>query len=107
VEGRHRSAQDRADDPIAATVFKWARLAGLPRAVTDRAREIPSALEHVSSPAADGPRSAARGPTRLTLFQASQPDDALRRRIVAIDVDRMTPLEALTVLAALKQESQE
>jgi hypothetical protein len=43
----------------------------------------------------------------LTLFQAPQPDDDLRRRIAAIDLDRMTPLEALTVLAALKKESQE
>jgi hypothetical protein len=37
------------------------------------------------------------------LFQAPAPDDALRQKIAALDVDHMTPMEALTLLAALKQ----
>jgi hypothetical protein len=40
------------------------------------------------------------------LFQSPQPpDEDLRQRLAAIDVDRITPLEALTVLAELKRES--
>jgi len=41
---------------------------------------------------------------QLGLFQASPADDRLRDRLAAIDVDRMTPIEALTVLAELKKD---
>jgi DNA mismatch repair protein MutS len=103
----HKIVPGRSDRSYGIQV---ARLAGLPRAVTDRAREILSALEHDElarggRPSVSGTRSDTR--QQLTLFQAPQPDDDLRRRIAAIDLDRMTPLEALTVLAALKKESQE
>ena len=40
---------------------------------------------------------------QLGLFQAAAPDDRLRQRLAALDVDRMTPLEALTLLAELKK----
>jgi hypothetical protein len=35
------------------------------------------------------------------------PDDQLRRRLAAVDIDRMTPIEALTLLAEIKKEAQE
>ena len=84
-----------------------ARLAGLPRPVVERAREILSALERDEltrggRPSVSGTRS---DPQRqLGLFQAPAADDALRQRLAAIDVDRMTPLEALALLAELKKE---
>jgi DNA mismatch repair protein MutS len=84
-----------------------ARLAGLPQAVVDRAREILVALERDEltrggRPSVSGTRS---DPQRqLGLFQAPPADDALRQRLGAIDVDRMTPLEALALLAELKKE---
>src|SRR5205823_9476846 len=85
-----------------------ARLAGLPRVVTDRAREILSALER-DELARGGRPSVSGTPTdlrqQLGLFQAPPPDDALRRRIAALDVDRMTPLDALTMLAELKKDA--
>jgi DNA mismatch repair protein MutS len=86
-----------------------ARLAGLPRSVTDRAREILSALER--DELARGGRPSVSGtpadPQRqLGLFHTPPPDDAVRRRIAALDVDRMTPLEALTMLAELKKEAE-
>jgi DNA mismatch repair protein MutS len=84
-----------------------ARLAGLPRTVIDRAREILTALERDEltrggRPSVSGTRS---DPQRqLGLFQAPPPDDELRRKLSAIDVDHMTPMEALALVAELKKE---
>jgi len=84
-----------------------ARLAGLPPSVIGRAREILQALER--DELARGGRPAISqtpgGPQRqLGLFQPpAAPDDQLMRRLRALDVDRMTPLEALALLAELKK----
>jgi len=82
-----------------------ARLAGLPKAVIDRAREILGALER--DELARGGRPSVSGtpsdPQRqLALFQPSPVEDPLREKLASVDVDRMTPLEALTFLADLK-----
>src|SRR5882724_8823224 len=86
-----------------------ARLAGLPATVIARAREILGALERdeltrggrpsVSGTASDPQR-------QLGLFQSAAPaDDGLRKKLAALDLDHMTPMEALTVLAEFKKES--
>lgn len=87
-----------------------ARLAGLPPSVIARAREILSALER--DELTRGGRPSVSGtpsdPQRqLGLFQSSDAprEDRLRDRLAAIDVDRMTPIEALTLLAELKKEA--
>jgi DNA mismatch repair protein MutS len=85
-----------------------ARLAGIPAAVIKRAGEILSALER--DELARGGRPAVSGtpsePQRqLALFQRAPADDPLRARLADIDVDRLTPLEALTLLADLKRDS--
>jgi DNA mismatch repair protein MutS len=87
-----------------------AQLAGLPRPVVERAREILAALER--DELTRGGRPSVSGtpnePQRqLGLFQARPADDRLRERLSAVDVDRMTPLEALTLLADLKKEAQD
>jgi DNA mismatch repair protein MutS len=86
-----------------------ARLAGLPRPVIERAREILAALER-DELARGGRPSASGTPTepqqQLGLFQPPA-DDRLRERLAALDLDRMTPIEALTLLAVLKQEAAE
>jgi DNA mismatch repair protein MutS len=84
-----------------------ARLAGIPAAVIDRAREILSALER--DELARGGRPSVTGTPsgpqqQLGLFQPAAPDDRLRQKLAALDVDRMTPIEALTVLAELKKD---
>jgi len=84
-----------------------ARLAGLPEVVITRAGEILSALER--DELARGGRPSVSGtpsePQRqLGLFHTALPDDQLRRRLAAADVDRMTPLEALALVAELKKE---
>jgi DNA mismatch repair protein MutS len=88
-----------------------ARLAGLPRAVVDRARQILTALER--DELTRGGRPSISGtpddPQRqLGLFQATTaPEDRLRHKVAALDVDSMTPLEALTLLAELKKDAQD
>jgi DNA mismatch repair protein MutS len=84
-----------------------ARLAGLPPPVIDRARAILAALEH--DELTRGGRPSVTGTPsdpqqQLALFQPAVPDDRLRERLGAIDVDHMTPIEALTLLADLKKE---
>jgi len=87
-----------------------ARLAGLPRPVIDRAREILGALER--DELARGGRPSVSGtpsePQRqLGLFQPSaRPDEQLRARLSTLDLDHMTPVEALALLATLRKEAQ-
>ena len=82
-----------------------ARLAGLPASVIARAREILGALER--DELTRGGRPSVSGtpsdPQRqLGLCQAPAAAEALREKIAALDVDHMTPMEALTLLAELK-----
>jgi len=86
-----------------------ARLAGLPSSVIDRAREILGALEHDEltrggRPSVSGTPSEPQ--QQLGLFQAPVPD-RMRQRLAGLDLDRMTPLDALTLLVELKHEAQE
>jgi DNA mismatch repair protein MutS len=87
-----------------------ARLAGLPASVVNRAREILAALERDELTRGGHPSlSGTPGdPQRqLALFQSAPPEDPIRQRIAALDVERMTPLEALTLLAELNKDAQE
>jgi DNA mismatch repair protein MutS len=85
-----------------------ARLAGLPRSVIDRAREILQALERDELVRGGRPsisRTDHEPQQQLGLFQA--PDAAAERladRVRALDVDQLTPIAALTLLATLKKE---
>jgi DNA mismatch repair protein MutS len=83
-----------------------ARLAGLPPAIISRARQILDGLENDSlsrggRPSINGDTAAAA--QQLGLFQ-SMPSagDRLAERLRQVDPDRLTPLEALTLLADLK-----
>jgi DNA mismatch repair protein MutS len=85
-----------------------ARLAGLPPAVVARAREILNGLERDElsrggrpSLSADGVRS-----RQLGLFQAPAPpaEPAVLRKIRQIDVNHLTPMQALALLAELRNE---
>jgi DNA mismatch repair protein MutS len=87
-----------------------ARLAGLPLTVIKRAGEILMALER--DELARGGRPSVSGtasePQRqLALFNGPPvaADDRLRQKLAEVDVDRLTPLEALTFLAELKRDS--
>ena len=86
-----------------------ARLAGLPHAVIDRAREIlggPRARR--AAPGAAARRSAEPRPIHSGnsgCFKPSRPTIGCAQRLSALDVDRMTPIEALALLADLKREA--
>ncbi|MBA2355899.1 MAG: DNA mismatch repair protein MutS, partial [Acidobacteria bacterium] len=88
-----------------------ARLAGLPPSVIRRAREILTGLEQDELVRGGRPTIAgaatSQGPQQqLGLFQAAA-DDALRERLRRVDVDTLTPLQALTLLADLKVEAEQ
>jgi DNA mismatch repair protein MutS len=86
-----------------------ARLAGLPPPVVARAREILNGLERDELSRGGRPSLNASGTDasrQLGLFQIPAPaEDPLHRRLKALDVDHLTPLQALSLLAELKREA--
>ncbi len=84
-----------------------AQLAGLPERVVRRAREILATLEgeHRVVPGAPEP---ARDPGQLALFGESAPatPDPVVEELRRIDVDALTPLEALNRLAEFKRQAE-
>jgi DNA mismatch repair protein MutS len=86
-----------------------ARLAGLPPGVVSRAREILNGLERDELSRGGRPSLSGEGVERreqLGLFQAPPAgDDPVHRRLREIDVNQLTPLQALSILAELKHEA--
>jgi DNA mismatch repair protein MutS len=85
-----------------------ARLAGLPSAVIERAREILARheqTEHTLSQRLASKRSKnSTGPIQLTIFTPLNPE--IVRAIEEADLDNMKPIEALNLLAELKRQLQ-
>ncbi|HEX7336812.1 MAG TPA: DNA mismatch repair protein MutS [Gemmatimonadales bacterium] len=83
-----------------------AQLAGLPPAVVGRAREILATLEgeHRMVPGAPPPP---RDPGQLPLFAESQKKDPMVEEIESLDLNALTPLEALNRLADFKRRAGE
>jgi len=81
-----------------------AQLAGLPRAVTQRAQEILSDLENGYGPnqAGSAPQAKAPPSQQLSLFPEKSP---LLQDLAALDVDALTPLQAITKLYELKKRA--
>jgi DNA mismatch repair protein MutS len=82
-----------------------AKLAGLPNEVVERAREVlaehESAEQRLTAQLASDELQP-RPPSQLTIFTPlSQP---VLERLRAVDLNRLTPLEALNLLAELKKE---
>ena len=86
-----------------------ARLAGIPESVVDRARSLLRDLEAgrdaggAAAGRLPGSRSAMRPEPQMSLF--SDPADQLRLEIRAIDVERLTPLDALHKLHELAEKA--
>jgi DNA mismatch repair protein MutS len=82
-----------------------AQLAGLPQGVVGRAREILATLEgeHRMVP---GSPPADRDPGQLPLFGEIR-TDTMMDELQALDVDTLTPLEALNRLADFKRRAGE
>ena len=100
-----RSCQD---DPTAATASTSRGWPACRRRSSSRAREILTALEQ-DELARGGRPSITRTPNetpqqQLGLFQQSSPADHVAERLRSADLDRLTPLDALTLLADLKKD---
>jgi len=83
-------------------------LAGLPPSVIGRARSILDALEQDALARGGRPTVAKTGPDarqQLALFETAPPADAVMRRLKDVDLNRLTPLEALGLLAELQREA--
>jgi len=83
-----------------------AKLAGLPNEVVVRAREVlaehESSERRLSEHLTPGASTEPERPTQLTIFTPlSQP---VLEKLREVDLDRLTPLEALNLLAELKKE---
>jgi DNA mismatch repair protein MutS len=88
-----------------------ARLAGLPVEVVERARQVLRHLEQETTDVEGLPRlgRSAKGrvdePLQLSLFQQS--DHRVRRQLQALELEKLTPIEALNELARLRQMVEE
>jgi DNA mismatch repair protein MutS len=90
-----------------------ARLAGLPPTVVARARDILNGLERDELSRGGRPSLTTEGniggtdvSRQLGLFQVPvAPEDPLQRRLKSLDLDNLTPLQALSLLAELKREA--
>jgi len=102
----HRIVPGGADRSYGVYV---AQLAGLPRSVVHRAWELLAELERAVSDA--GPRQrwgygAQTSVEQLSLFSQPPPPEAVEA-LMEMDIDSMTPLEALKKLYELQQKSRE
>jgi len=86
-----------------------ARLAGVPRPVIVRAKEVLSTLEQLNVSLTERERPAARpapgqiGPVQLTLFQAVT--SAAVQRLKELDLDEISPKQALALLDDLQKQA--
>jgi len=88
-----------------------ARLAGLPPSVVARAREILNGLERDELSRGGRPSLSGDGVQdqhQMGLFQAAPAgDDAVHRTLRSLDINEITPMQALSLLAQLKHEAGE
>ncbi len=88
-----------------------ARLAGLPPSVVARAREILNGLERDELSRGGRPSLSGQGVQdqhQMGLFQAPPAgDDAVHRTLRSLDINQITPMQALSLLAQLKYEAGE
>jgi DNA mismatch repair protein MutS len=88
-----------------------ARLAGLPPTVVARAREILTGLENDELSRGGRPSlsgAAGERQRQMGLFaRPAEQDDPLRIKLRELDVDHLTPVQALTLLAQLKIDAGE
>ena len=102
----HKVIEGRSDRSYGIQV---ARLAGLPATVVRRASDILKSLEQDEMQRGGRPSLSAAAPVaqqQLGLFHTAEPHPALDK-LRAVDVDRLSPLDALNLLAELKRSADE
>jgi DNA mismatch repair protein MutS len=101
----HKVIEGRSDRSYGIQV---ARLAGLPSSVVRRATDILRSLEQDELKRGGRPSLSGAPPpaqAQLGLFQAPAEPHPMVERMKRLDVERLTPLEALNLLAELKREA--
>ncbi len=76
-----------------------AQMAGLPESVTQRAKEILKTFEDKEY------RRRHRDDIQISLFEVGR-EDTMKKRIREVDIDNITPIEALNILKKLKEDSE-
>ncbi len=94
----HRVVEGPADRSYGIHV---ARLAGVPDAVCRRAEDVLRQIERQEAKVIEAARPVP-GPHQLALFPP--PEASVTGRLRELDLDRLSPLDALNLLAALKQD---
>jgi DNA mismatch repair protein MutS len=87
-----------------------AQMAGLPEEVTERAKLVLKNLESSELVVRDKGLINGRGKTKEEMVQMAMfevKDDKLRTELRTLDIEHMTPLEAMQTLAALKKKVEE
>tara|TARA_B100000745_G_scaffold291893_1_gene232229 strand:- start:942 stop:1688 length:747 start_codon:yes stop_codon:yes gene_type:complete len=87
-----------------------AKLAGLPDSVVKRAREVLTSLEtdelkRSGRPALSDTQDAHQA--QLGLFRDVKPIDTFEQKLREINLDQVTPLDALTILTKLKEDTKD
>ena len=95
----HQIVPGGCDDSYGIEV---ARLAGLPRAVISRARNVLRLLESGKFTRSEIGKGIYKEKVQPTLFE--QPQSEVEKHLREIDLDNMTPLQALQLLKELKDE---
>ncbi len=113
-EGRvvflHRIVPGGADRSYGVHV---AQLAGLPRAVVNRAWEVLAELEQrpqaagITGGTGGRRRRAGAAAAQLTLFSAAPGGERLLEAVLALDVANLTPLEAINKLYQLQEQARQ
>ncbi len=98
----HKIVEGAADKSYGIHV---ARLAGVPQTVLERAKDVLAELEHEHLDGSGQSRIAQHRPTQATQLSLFAPaENPLLQTIRELEVDRLTPLEALSLLADWKQQ---
>ena len=92
----HRLAEGAANRSYGVSV---ARLAGLPPLVIARAKAVLADLEAGQGPAAAGKKAAS---PQLALFAPSEEESEVEKTLRGLDVERISPLDALIALSRLR-----
>jgi DNA mismatch repair protein MutS len=79
-----------------------AKLAGLPRSITERSAEIMGDLESTFAREVEGPKLGRNKTTDDSLFV--QKHKSVLEKLGSTDVDNLTPIEAINLLNQIKQE---
>ena len=82
-----------------------ARMAGMPPELIERAREVLRQLEakHMEDPVREGVRNLTAPRLQLSIFdEHSQTFEAIRKKLEDLDINRLTPVEALLKLGEIK-----